>query len=70
MRCSSSRQEARRARRKPQGAASGSKGCKEQGDEVVWAWARQELGWDAASVCLGSEIGLGRRELVWGESVK
>jgi hypothetical protein len=70
VRCSSSRREARGRGRKPRDAASGSKGRKEQGDEVVWAWARQELRWDAARVCLGGEIGLGRRELVWVKSVK
>ena len=36
MRCSSSRREARGGGRKPRDAASGSKGRKEQGDEVVW----------------------------------
>jgi len=37
---------------------------------MKWAWAQQELGWDTDRVCLGGEIGLGHRELVWDKSVK
>jgi hypothetical protein len=36
-----------------------AKGHKKQGDEVVWAWAQQDLRWDMARVCLGGEIELG-----------